>query len=122
MQRVKKCFEEYGADYIGTMERFLNNEALYVRLLGKLFPNEELRRLGAAMEAGDQDGAFKAAHTLKGVAGNLGLTPLYETLCAIVERLRAKEEWAEYPALYQAVQMEFRRAEEFWTVLKRLTE
>ena len=30
----------------------------------------------------DLDGAFEAAHTLKGVAGNLGLTPLYRSVCA----------------------------------------
>ena len=32
--------------------------------------------------------AFRAAHTLKGVAQNLGFTPLYETAAAITEVLR----------------------------------
>ena len=32
--------------------------------------------------------AFEAAHTLKGVTGNMGLTPLYDAVCTIVEPLR----------------------------------
>lgn len=118
MGDMRGCFAEYGADYIETMERFMGNEALYLRLLGKLFPNSELQELGAALETGDKEKAFEAAHTLKGVAGNLGLTPLYKAVCALVEPLRAGEERADYPALYQPVQAEFRKAEEFWITLK----
>ena len=118
MRDMRVCFAEYGANYIETMERFLGNEALYLRLLGKLFPNSELQKLGAALEADDKAGAFETSHTLKGVAGNLGLTPLYKALCALVEPLRAGKERAHYPALYQSVQAEFRRAEEFWANLK----
>ncbi|MBO1678513.1 Hpt domain-containing protein [Bittarella massiliensis (ex Durand et al. 2017)] len=118
MQSMKNCFEEYGADYTGTMERFMQNEALYVRLLGKLFPSVELRQLGETLMTGNQADAFDAAHTLKGVAGNLGLTPLYEAVCAIVEPLRAKEKRADYPALFDAVQKEFMKAEAFWNALK----
>lgn len=117
MENMRECFEQYGMDYQTTMERFLNNEAMYLRLLGKLFPNNELQRLGAALETGDKSGAFEAAHTLKGVSGNLGLTPLYEAVCALVEPLRAGEEREDYSVLYQAVQIEFQRMEEFWNIL-----
>ena len=118
MRDMRTCFAAYGADYTATMERFLQQEALYLRLLGKLFPCKELRLLGEALEAGDMAGAFDAAHTLKGVAGNLGLTPLYEALCAIVEPLRAGEERDDIPVLYRAVETEFQRAEAFWRALK----
>ncbi|MCR4856513.1 MAG: Hpt domain-containing protein [Erysipelotrichaceae bacterium] len=46
--------------------------------------------LSRALEADDLDGAFKAAHALKGVSGNLSLTPLYEKVSEITELLRAK--------------------------------
>lgn len=118
MGNMRECFERYGMDYITTMDRFMNNEALYLRLLGKLFPNKELQQMGAALEAGDRGGAFEAAHTLKGVSGNLGLTPLYEAVCTLVEPLRAGEEREDYSALYQAVQTEFQKTEEFWNTLK----
>lgn len=37
------------------------------------------------------DQAFDCAHTLKGVAGNLALNPLFKKISSIVEKLRAKD-------------------------------
>ncbi len=111
MSSFKEDFEAYGADYAATIERFLGNEAMYLRFLDMLFQDENLRQLGTALENGDIKSAFEAAHTLKGVVGNMGLTPLYRAVCDIVEPLRAKEERADYPALYKAVQTEFQRVD-----------
>ena len=58
--------------------------------------------------------AFEAAHTLKGVAGNLGLKPLYDAVCHIVEPLRRGEERDDYAVMYQTIQEEFQRAEKLW--------
>ena len=55
----------------------------------------------------DLDGAFQAAHTLKGVSGNLGLTPLYEAVCDIVEPLRHGEKRSDYPAMLEKIEEEF---------------
>ncbi|MCB6200470.1 Hpt domain-containing protein [Extibacter muris] len=118
MQAFQTIFEEYGADYAGAMGRFMNNEGLYVRLLGMLFQDDNLENLGAALEMNDLGTAFEAAHTLKGVVGNLGLTPLYQALEKLVEPLRAGKKREDYPALYGDVQTEFRRAEAFWEELK----
>lgn len=118
MSAMKECFEQYGSDYITTMERFVNNEALYLRLLGKLFSSNELRELESALESGEKEKAFQAAHTLKGVTGNLGLTPLYKAVCGLVEPLREGKEQADYPVLFQSVQAEFHRAQTFWQALK----
>ena len=41
----------------------------------------------------------RQAHTLKGVAGNMGLTPLFDKVCAIVEPLRVCKEEAAYACL-----------------------
>ena len=60
----------------------------------------------------DLDGAFEAAHTLKGVAGNLGLTPLYRSVCAVVEPLRIREERDDYADFYQAIRKEYEKVEQ----------
>ena len=39
----------------------------------------------------DYDTAFRAMHTLKGVAVNLGFNALYEVSSALTEKLRNKE-------------------------------
>lgn len=110
-------FADYGADYAATMGRFMGNEALYLRLLGMLFQDDTLEQLGAALDADDRRRGFEAAHTLKGVASNLGLTPLCRALELIVEPLRAGEERGDYPTLYHAVRREFQRAEAFRAAL-----
>ena len=45
-----------------------------------------------ALEAGDLDAAFEAAHALKGVTGNLALTPIYEPVQVVTELLRSRTE------------------------------
>ncbi len=110
MPGFKELFEAYGGDYATTMTRFMGNETMYRKFLTMLFQDENLQKLGDAIAGGDLTAAFEAAHTLKGVTANLGLTPFYEAVCAIVEPLRTKKE-QDYTALYGAIQAEFHRAE-----------
>lgn len=112
MSNFQAILEAYGADYAKTMERFMGNEAFYMRMLMMLSRDENLQLLGTALENGDLTAAFEAAHTLKGVAGNLGLTPLYDAVCKIVEPLRKREDGCDYSARYRTIQDEFRKAEQ----------
>lgn len=107
MGGLKECLEAYGADYTATMERFMGNEALYRKIFDMFFQDENLGRLGAALKEEDYTAAFEAAHTLKGVTGNMGLTPLYDAVCALVEPLRARERRDEYQALYREIERQF---------------
>ncbi|MGI5857633.1 MAG: Hpt domain-containing protein [Candidatus Merdivicinus sp.] len=111
MSEFQETFSAYGGDYMATMSRFMGNEAMYLRLLDMLFEDKSLQQLGEALEAQDLKRAFEAAHTLKGVAGNMGLKPLYEAVCIIVEPLRAGQQREDYPVLYEAIQAEFQRVE-----------
>lgn len=74
MGNFRAAFEAYGADYDGTMRRFLGNEAMYLRVLGMLPRDGSVNRLGDALESGDLGGAFEAAHSLKGSPGTWGST------------------------------------------------
>lgn len=118
MGDFKKIFEDYGADYEATMGRFMGNEAMYLRILDMLFADDNLHKLGSSLKDGDMTGAFEAAHALKGVVGNMGLTPLYKAVCAIVEPLRTGELRDDYMALYEAVDTGFQKADELRGKLK----
>ncbi len=77
-----------GCDIKGALPRFIDNRDFYCSMLAQI-PNEEnFSKLGVALDAEDVAAAFDAAHTLKGVIGNMGLTPMYEEVCYIVESLR----------------------------------
>lgn len=118
MQNFEKLFEEYGADYKTTMARFMNQKEMYLRFLDMLFNDETMKKLGEAVEAGDIEASFEAAHTLKGVVGNMGLTPLYDAVCRIVEPLRKRQKLDNYPQMYQNIADEFERADRFRMQLK----
>ena len=119
MSGFQTIFNAYGGDNSTAMGRFFGNEGMYLRFLDMFFQDESFQQLENALDAGDLKDAFAAAHTLKGVAGNMGLTPFYEAVCVIVERLRTEEPRKDYPVLCKAIEAEFYRAELFRKQLKK---
>ena len=120
MREFDEVFEKYGGDYKTTLGRFMGNEKMYLKFLNMLFKDENLKKLGDAVQEGNLTAAFEAAHTLKGVTANLGLTPLYNEVCRIVEPLRKGEARGDYHEMYQTIWNEFRRAEELCHTLNEL--
>lgn len=69
--------------------RFNGDKELYEETLKK-FPNDDnYSKMCDAIEADDVTAAFRAAHSLKGVAGNLSMNRLFEDIVPMVEILRA---------------------------------
>ena len=122
MENFKSIFAAYGGDYKTTMNRFMGKEDLYMKILNMLSQDDSMQKLEAALLKGDLPGAFDAAHTLKGMAGNLGLTPFFEAVCRIVEPLRTSEQREDYPALFGAIQFELKKAEQLRADLLRSRE
>lgn len=91
-----------GADVETGLARCLGKEDLYIKLIGMGLGDAKFEELGVAVNAGDLDKAFELCHALKGVIGNLAITPLYEALSEMTEKLRSREE-ADYQFLYSKV-------------------
>ncbi|MEG1641912.1 MAG: Hpt domain-containing protein [Synergistaceae bacterium] len=70
------------------LERFAHNEAMYQKYLLRFEEDKSFKNLETAIKDKEYYLAFQAAHTLKGIAGNLSLTPLYEKMCDLVTYLR----------------------------------
>lgn len=83
-----KMLEEAGINYTEAMYRFGDNQALYERLALKFLGDPHLPALAEALEEGDVEQAFREAHSLKGVAGNLSFDELYEAAQQISDALR----------------------------------
>lgn len=92
-----ESLREFGADTDEGLGRCMNNEQFYLRLVKMAAADAGFDKLSAAVESGDIPAAFEAAHALKGVLGNLSLTPMYESLSELTELLRAGAE-ADYSA------------------------
>lgn len=85
---LKRILGEYGADFKTIEGCFMGDYALYERCLKMFFSEKNMDLLEKTMSYKDYLGAFEAAHALKGLTGNLGLTRLYKVLCDLVESLR----------------------------------
>ena len=84
--------QTFGANTKEGLGRCFGNEALYLRLIGKMVESKEFEQLKEALENKDYEKAFSAAHGLKGALGNLSLTPLYEPVLKMTDLLRARTE------------------------------
>ena len=80
--------ETFGVDIQDGLKRFVNNAALFEKMLKKFPAAAEQLPVQPHFDAGDLDAALANAHTLKGMTGNLSLTPLYEAYTQIVALLR----------------------------------
>lgn len=81
--------KDLGSNVDEGLERFMGNAALYERMLRTLPGMLRKTDVGAAFASGDTTDAMEKAHALKGVTGNLSITPLYEAYTKIVDYLRA---------------------------------
>ena len=72
------------------LTRCLGKEDFYLKMVNMGLNNQNFQLLGPAIEAKDFDRAFELCHSLKGVIGNLSLTPLYDLICTLTEMLRSK--------------------------------
>lgn len=82
--------KDFGADTEEGLGRCYGNEALYLRLVNMIPGEANFDKLKSSLEQDDLDSAFEAAHALKGVLGNLSLTPMFEQCSEITELLRAR--------------------------------
>ena len=85
---INECYQAMGADYEEVFGR-LRNERLITKFVLKFPGDPSFSQLQSTLEEKNVEEAFRAAHTLKGVAHNLGFTPLYEATATLTEVLRA---------------------------------
>ncbi len=62
---VFKQMKEWKCDVEGALERFLDDEEMYMDFLHQIAEEEAIVKLGKAIDAGDIQLAFDYAHTLK---------------------------------------------------------
>lgn len=86
--KVRELTQYLEIDVEGSLARFAGMEPLYAKFLKKFPEDKTFDALTEAMEKRDWKAIETAAHTLKGICGNLGLTGLYEKSDALVKAVR----------------------------------
>lgn len=92
---LKEFYAAVGGDYDATLNR-IPKESMVLRFVKKYADDKTYAQLTEAVKAQDWETAFRASHTLKGVAQNLGAA------FALTEEMRGGKPLTE-TALYDAV-------------------
>lgn len=84
---LNECYRKFQGDYEGTVSRLLTEERIR-KYLGEFLEDSEFDLLESGMKNHDDKKAFMAAHTLKGLALNLGMSALAQSSSDLTEALR----------------------------------
>lgn len=88
MSKLTEELSAHGCDMKVTLERFLGDEDFYEKCLREMLNDSSFEELGKALEENNVKAAFESAHTLKGLAANMGLDPMLDIVVELVEPLR----------------------------------
>lgn len=89
-EEQKAMLEAGGFNVKEAMRRFMNSEQLWIKFLKKFKADTSYAKLVEAMEEKDCSKAFEAAHTLKGITGNLAMSRLNDLISEQTEYLRGE--------------------------------
>lgn len=92
MMNMTETLEALGVDVAATLNRFSNNAPLLEKFVRKYPQDGTFQQIIAAMNERDHRGLENAAHTLKGLAANMGFAKLSKECDVIVKALRGGEQ------------------------------
>lgn len=109
-EKTKEALIDAGVDLTTALHRFLEMEPMYVSFLKRYVEDESVAQIGSGIENRDAEMAFKAAHSLKGLAGNLGIDKVYNLAGQITEIFRdgtaSESDISQASELYEALKKE----------------
>ena len=80
-----------GVDVDGGIHRLNGNQSLYERMMYKFLDMMKKSVVSPDFDSNDYADVIEVAHALKGAAGNLSVTPIYEAYGQIVDLLRSQK-------------------------------
>ena len=86
---IQECYQKLGGDY-AQVEKRLPGIHLIRRFIAIFLDDGSYPELCRAMEQGQTEEVFRAAHTLKGVSANLGFDRLTASSGELTELLRGR--------------------------------
>lgn len=84
----EKALRAAGIDYDAALARFVGKSTIYEKYLARFLEDAHTADAVKAYGRKDYEEMLEQVHALKGVAGTLGLTVLYEVSADIVKDLR----------------------------------
>lgn len=88
---AKELYDSFGGNYNNALQTMMN-DMFISRMLSKFIQNNSYQQIIDGYNNKNFRGVFEGAHSLKGVCGNLALTPLYDKASVICEKTRTLNE------------------------------
>lgn len=88
-EQAKQRLIDVGVNFNSGVNRFMNKEEIYIKFLKRIDGDENFGVLRQKIDEGDAEGAFAAAHTIKGVCANLSIDGINAIVNPMVEILRS---------------------------------
>lgn len=83
--------EDSGVNLSQALGRFMGNEALFLSFIGKLPEKLQFEPILQALAQEDEEEFYMRVHSLKGMAGNLSIEPIYDCAQAILVEFRVSK-------------------------------
>ena len=87
---IVECYQQLGGNLENVKTR-LPSDSLIKRFIIKFLDDSSYSELCDALQKGQRDEAFRAAHTRKGDCANIGFDQLENSASALTELLRPKD-------------------------------
>ena len=107
---VPEFYESIRGDYDGVMSRLMKQERI-LKYVGKFFGGTGLTEMDKALSEQRWPDAFREAHSMKGMALNLGFSVLAASSSELCEALRSGEPVGDIPGMYEAVKRDYAETE-----------
>lgn len=88
MSNLENFYTSVGSDATEVIRRLGGNPDLIFKFLSMFRADSSFNELCTALDSGETEASFRAAHKLKGVSGTLGFQRLFDKSSAITELLR----------------------------------
>lgn len=95
-----------GFDVENALGRLMNNQAFFLKMLGKFTQDSNFDKLRGFVEADDAKGAGDCAHALKGMCSTLGMVKLSD-YCAKLQYLYQGREEGDPKSLFAETEQEY---------------
>ena len=102
---LQEFYAVVGGDYQETIDRMMG-ETMLRKFLMKFPADPSFANLEQALQAGNREEAFRAAHTIKGLCLNLGFGKLQTSSSELTEALR-HEMAGNAPELFKSVKTDY---------------
>ncbi len=101
-------YQEIGGSFQEVVGRFGGMEAMVKKFLGRFREDKSFQKLEDAVAQMDAKAIDDAAHTLKGVCSNLGITRLQQYAEELMLHVRQSKPMEEVPAMMEKIRDEYK--------------